>query len=114
MLDSTNDWHRGQEWLQGKGKDSWEASQQLIKDLRNDFYNASGQNSSIEWDPIVRAAVDKAAAGISWQTQLDRLNVDGRWTLVHGDFWPGNVMWNTVDNSIRLLDWEMVGLGSGP
>jgi len=34
---------------------------------------------------------------------------------VHGDFWPGNVMWMTKErNSIRFLDWEMVGLGSGP
>ena len=34
----------------------------------------------------------------------------------HGDCWPGNFMW-MLDNDkamLKLLDWEMVGLGSGP
>jgi aminoglycoside phosphotransferase (APT) family kinase protein len=35
--------------------------------------------------------------------------------LVHGDFWPGNIMISKSDTrDLRLLDWEMVGLGSGP
>ncbi len=115
LLDPTNDWLRGQKWLQGQGKDSWEASQELIRGMWNKYTSSADETPSIDWNPIVRATVDKAVKGISWQAQLDRLNVDGRWTLVHGDFWPGNVMWNTTDNeSIRLLDWEMVGLGSGP
>jgi hypothetical protein len=116
LLDSSKNWLRGQEWLQGKGKDSWEASQQLVRGMWTQYNNKKEEeeNDGIKWDPTVRASVNKAVAGISWQAQLDRLNVNGRWTLVHGDFWPGNVMWNINDpKSIRLLDWEMVGLGSG-
>lgn len=113
LLDPSKDWIRGQEWLQAKGKDSWEASQQMVQCMWMQY--TQEENHELEWNPNVRAAVDKAVSGISWQAQLDRLNVDGRWTLVHGDFWPGNIMWNTSDGSIiRLLDWEMCGLGSGP
>merc|ERR1712232_1492663 len=53
--------------------------------------------------------------GISWEGQLRRLRVEGHWTLVHGDCWPGNFMWMTKErDSVRIIDWEMVGLGSGP
>ena len=75
----------------------------------------------------MRKIVDKAVAGISWDAQLQRLNVkDSQWTLCHGDFWPGNVMWMTNEDEgcvtrekrssspIRFIDWEMVGVGSGP
>ena len=37
-------------------------------------------------------------------------------TFIHGDFHPGNVMWMPDDPAcpLRILDWEMVGVGSGP
>jgi hypothetical protein len=41
---------------------------------------------------------------------------------VHGDFYPGNCLWLTPPthtwsestSAVRLLDWEMCGIGSGP
>jgi len=86
-------------------------------------YNSSAEehsSNSIQWDPLVRQLVDKAMEGISWESQQERLNSNSNFTLVHGDFWPGNVMISTSSNTnenncdIRLLDWEMCGLGSGP
>lgn len=75
----------------------------------------ANDTKAIHWDANVRAAVEKAVKGISWEAQMKRLHVDGNYTLVHGDCWPGNFMWNTKENdSIRIIDWEMVGLGSGP
>ena len=126
LLEDSKQWLRGHAWLQGRGKESWEASQSLIQTIWKDYTNTehitikSGiKDAGIQWDPVVRTAVEKCVEGISWQSQLDRLSLDGRWTLVHGDFWPGNIMWdpNTTTSStrnLRLLDWEMVGLGSGP
>jgi hypothetical protein len=35
-------------------------------------------------------------------------------TLVHGDFHPGNQLWNPQTSSSRFVDLEQVGLGSGP
>jgi aminoglycoside phosphotransferase (APT) family kinase protein len=131
LLDSSKSWLRGQAWLQGQGGESWEASQQLARDFwRNCIEKESSTGKdAIRWDPLVKTTCHKAVQGISWEAQQQRLNVAGHWTLVHGDFWPGNVMWMIDDDdddggnndhdstragSVRLLDWEMVGLGSGP
>ena len=78
---------------------------------------------SIQWDPLVREAIEAPIKGISWEAQLERLHTKGQWTIVLGDCWPRNLMWVTsncqgddekVDSAIKLLDREMVGLGSGP
>lgn len=117
LLGSDKTWLRGQEWLQGKGRGSWEASQNLVRTFWQTHLEAETNSDEpiIQWDANVRKAVEKAVTGISWEAQLKRLNVEGHYTLVHGDFWPGNVLWMTNEtNKIKLLDWEMVGLGSGP
>jgi Ecdysteroid kinase-like family len=115
LLEESNHWLRGHAWLQGREKATWEASQALIQGIWKEYtVKEAKEGDTFVWNPIVREAVEKAATGISWQAQLDRLSVDGLWTLVHGDFWPGNVMLHITDGSLRMLDWEMVGLGSGP
>lgn len=69
----------------------------------------------IQWDPLVKEIVEKAMAGISWEAQVKRLNSTTHFCLVHGDFWPGNIMISKTDKrDLRILDWEMVGVGSGP
>ena len=117
LLTPDKTWLRGQEWLQGKGMDSWEASQDLVRTFWKAYLAAEKESTEpiIQWDDTVRKTVEKAVANISWDAQLNRLNVDGHYTLVHGDFWPGNVLLMTKErDTIKLLDWEMVGLGSGP
>ena len=97
--------------------DSWEASQDMVRTFWKTHLAAEKESTEpiIHWDDTLRKAVEKAVASISWEAQLKRLNVDGHYTLVHGDFWPGNVLWMTKKrDAIKLLDWEMVGLGSGP
>lgn len=119
LLNEKYSWMRGHEWLQGKGKESWEASQSLVKHFWAtclERENANGK-PSLDWDPVVRAAIESGIEGISWEAQLKRLHTNGRWCAVHGDCWPGNFMWMIDGGSkdaIKLLDWEMVGLGSGP
>ncbi len=132
---SSSYWLRGSNWIQGQGEDAWKASQGYIQDI----YQGGIDDKLESWDPLVKAVLDHAMNGISWQAQLRRLNTDEscNWTLVHGDFWPGNVLISTAvtssndnnnDNdeilkndecfedtgSLRILDWEMVGIGSGP
>lgn len=41
------------------------------------------------------------------------MNRNTHFTLVHGDCWPGNVMWHR-SGVVKIVDMEMVGLGSGP
>jgi hypothetical protein len=102
-------------WMQGQDKDSWEGSQGFIQGIWKTLHESGAIDTVIEWDPLVRACLTKAMAGISWDAQVSRLNTkSAHWTLVHGDFWPGNVLISTESSSdLKLLDWEMVGVGSG-
>lgn len=121
LLQDEYDWLRCSSWINRKDEKSWRASQGLIQGFWGKYnINLKDGNNGIQWDPLVREIVEKAMQGISWESQQDRLNSNSQFTLVHGDFWPGNVMISTgantenCANDIRLLDWEMVGLGSGP
>ena len=147
LLDPQYKWLRGQEWVQSLNQPSWQASQQILQkswnaylateqqhqqvvlapESKDDNNDNDDSNKLIQWDPIVRQAVEKAIDGISWEAQIQRLNENQHWTLVHGDFWPGNILWkkgvsacnsnqqpSSSPDSLRLVDWEMVGLGSGP
>ena len=54
---------------------------------------------------------------LHWENFLKDMEVNPvPFTFVHGDFHPGNVMWMPDDPvcPLRILDWEMVGVGSGP
>jgi len=44
------------------------------------------------------------------------MGIDKVWTLVHGDYHPANQLIDPEKEDARVtsLDWEMVGLGSGP
>lgn len=137
MLNSTEEeyggssWLRGSAWICEEDEESWRASQGMIQKIwekyTNSYSGESESESSIRWDPLVRQILEKAMKGISWESQKERLNVNSNFCLVHGDFWPGNVMISTDHHAtststegnggvrdLRLLDWEMVGVGSGP
>ena len=61
-------------------------------------------------------AMDSSVSKISWESFKERINMDTAWTLVHGDYHPANQLIDPNSEEIKLisLDWEMVGLGSGP
>lgn len=107
---------RGGAWIQGEQEASWEGSQGMIQGIWERLKTNQQLDDRIQWDPLVKKTVEKAMTGISWEAQKRRLNMtNSHWTLVHGDFWPGNVMISTTNTKdLRLLDWEMCGLGSGP
>ncbi len=113
LLDEDYDWLRGSSWLRGDNEASWWASQGMIQTMWNDYlteFEATEQR--IEWDPLVLEIVVKAMEGISWESHRKRLNANTHFCLVHGDFWPGNIMISKEGKStrdLRLLDWEMVG-----
>jgi hypothetical protein len=121
LLMENYNWLRGSSWVNGKDKESWQASQGMIQKIWEEYTQlekTATEDGSIQWDPLVRLITEKAMRGISWEDQLKRLNRDSHFCLVHGDFWPGNVMISR-DNSdfgkrnsarmLKILDWEMVG-----
>ena len=121
LLQEEYSWLRGSSWVNGKDKDSWQASQGMIQSMWEKYSSLEKEatvDGSIRWDSLVRTITEKAMKGISWENQLKRLNRDSHFSLVHGDFWPGNVMIskdNIEDNEecssrkLKILDWEMVG-----
>jgi hypothetical protein len=117
LLQDCFKWLRGSSWVQGMDEASWMASQGLIQGMWRTLLDSGNVDTRIQWDPLVRESLGRAMDGISWEAQVQRVNTgkSSHWTLVHGDFWPGNVMVSATDvHDLRLLDWEMTGLGSGP
>lgn len=126
LLTENYNWLRGSSWVNGKDKQSWQASHGMIQKIWEEYTQleaAATEDGSIQWDPLVRLITEKAMRGISWEDQLKRLNKDSHFCLVHGDFWPGNVMISRDNRDfgkrnssrmLKILDWEMVGIGSGP
>ena len=104
-------WLRGAEWVSGENRRAFEESQSYAQ---AQWKRAKESLQVQQWfDPLVFAAVEKTAGGVSWERQQQRLNRQSHWTLVHGDCWPGNVMWHR-EGRVKLVDWEMAGVGSGP
>jgi hypothetical protein len=113
LLRDEYSWLRGSSWIRGDDETTWKASQGFLQGLWNGMEGKI--DSRLEWDPRVKRILQKAMSGISWEAQQERLNESTHWCLCHGDFWPGNIMISTSNSKdLRLLDWEMVGLGSGP
>lgn len=116
-------WLRGSSWVQGQGEEAWKQSQQTVKDSWKVFHeNREKGELTSEWPEDLVTIVDAAVGKISWESFQ---SAKRPWTLVHGDFHPANIMWRN-DTTARsssttgshqqpvFLDWEMVGLGSGP
>lgn len=111
------DWLRGAAWLHGNGKDEWTAAQGNFRTCWTATVKkiASGE-SKVKWDSNLCSCAD-AALGLSEDWEMYQASMASRpWTLVHGDFHPGNIMWvfEGEEQGPLMLDWEMVGLGNGP
>jgi len=77
------------------------------------------------WPEELVKLVDASMNKVSYEEYMEFIKKNP-FTLVHGDFHPANLLWNRspgIDNSdqtkysvtnVKLLDWEMVGIGSGP
>ena len=111
-------WLRQSEWLDGKAQASWHASQETIASAWAK-YRPTLETSGVNWEPLLVACVDasvaKVADGAGWDAFQAELQARP-FTLVHGDFHPANFMVRRDEGvySLVLLDWEVVGLGSGP
>jgi thiamine kinase-like enzyme len=117
-LFSKSSWLRGAAWKEGKEKESWEASQayaasswsETMNKIKN---NIDVTNSAVKWDPLVIDIVNASLASASWTENL-RLQSGQPFTLVHGDLHPANCLWVPSSRRLVFLDFENVGIGSGP
>lgn len=130
-------WLRGAQWVTGEGRDSWEAAQRTVQQawaaLREPLVGAAAapgedesagtvEHKGVRWSRSVVRVVDASLARVSWDKFQEAMQSDTL-TLVHGDFHPANAMVRPArdtaassgqDPELVLLDWENVGVGSGP
>eukprot|EP00727_Mastigamoeba_balamuthi_P004819 m51a1_g14335 hypothetical protein (479) ;mRNA; f:139038-140625 len=106
-------WLRGSEWARGRGRESWEAAQAMGRECWQRGRGCPG----VRWSPLLLACMDASFSRASWEAFR---GADRRaWTLVHGDFHPANAMVRPrpgapCDPEVRFIDFEVVGVGSGP
>lgn len=112
-------WLRGSDWVRGEGKESWETAQKTAVDYwKTTREKIDNGTCKVNWDSNLLECIEQALKNIDWDAYQEGLK-SRPWTLVHGDFHPGNIMWIFADEEKEedyplMLDWEMVGLGSGP
>jgi hypothetical protein len=103
-------WLRGAAWVLGDGRDTWEASQALVRQM---WFDAGGRaRIALLSQPQLIAFIDASLAKVSWDAFQQALHAR-KWTLVHGDCHPANMIYRPAERRIVLLDWEVVGIGSG-
>lgn len=103
----------------GEGEDTWQKSQDTASGLwAKTQEKISAGTSAVKWDAHLLQCMDASIAKISWSAYQKEIQSPAyRWTLVHGDFHPANIMWRYAAGEQAggpvLLDFEVVGLGSG-
>lgn len=107
-------WLRAGAWARGESRETWEASQTRVRTLWTAAKDKMG-GGEVEWDPLLVACVDASVEKATWAAFQSELKTRP-FTLVHGDFHPANIMVRSAGGvqSVALLDWEVVGVGSGP
>lgn len=131
------------DWIQGKGRESFLLSQQEVCDrwkCAKEKWSCESISSSKQEGEVVmeKKFVDIMDVSCAKALHFDSFvakwsdTPDGSvesskigWSLVHGDYHPGNILClnNASDGkkelsmqhpNLILLDWEVVGVGSGP
>ena len=105
-------------WLTGKNEDEWTSAQGFTSAAWAKVkakIASTDPSYTVRWDPFLVACIDssisKAQVG-GWAVFQAELSTRP-FTLVHGDFHPANLLTGGREE-VLLVDWEAVGLGSGP
>lgn len=73
--------------------------------------------AQLELDPRLISLIDKSILETTWQNYLTEIAARP-WTLIHGDFHPGNMIWRLhptpSQSQVVFFDFEAVGYGCGP
>ena len=124
-------WLRGAEWAGGGGESTWQSAMTTAADAWAALSAARRDGTSkIVWDAHLVACLDVSFARAEWSAFLGE-QATRPLTLVHGDCHPHNVLLAPLSEAdgrsgegdgelggpggyrLRLVDFEMVGLGSG-
>jgi hypothetical protein len=111
---------RCRDWARGERQDTWEASMAFARDGWVNGREA-GVAAGVKMDSLVSDVVSASFAKTNWEAFQDELKTIPL-ALVHGDFHPSNIVlrqppqpYEAEPESVKVLlvDWEVVGVGSG-
>lgn len=126
-------WLRGSDWIRGEGEASWRASQMFAQGAWEKGKAKLAASGEVRWPAGLVEALDASFARIDWARAVEEMQARSA-TLVHGDCHPANMMWvpgasasgassaafsalaasAETKGHVLLLDFEAVGVGSGP
>jgi hypothetical protein len=99
------------------GKQEWQGSLEFSVNSWRKFVSEILPTSDVKLDPRLVKFVDRAITDTTWENYIRDMR-SRSWTLIHGDFHPGNMIWRTITGTnklhVVLVDWEAVGFGNGP
>lgn len=108
-------WLRAANWYRGEGKSAFQASLQYARSSWDMCkQKVADGTSNVQFDDHLVACIDASFAKTTWQAYTQALSTRP-FALVHGDCHPHNVLWceqHTALAHLRLIDFEMVGVGS--
>lgn len=113
-------WLRAAGWLAGGDRESWLASQNKVAAMWAKVKERIEDGSSeVTFNPLLVDCMDASIAKVDWDAFQAELGMRPcGFTLTHGDFHPANFLVRPKNvegqHSLVLIDWEVVGLGSGP
>jgi hypothetical protein len=108
-------WLNGYDVKKGEGKERWLGAHDLSKNgWEKHFKDIQAGTSYIEWDDHLVKCLNVSFGKIDWDVFQSEL-ASRPYSLVHGDAHPHNMLWTnmrTPEASLKLIDFEMVGIGS--
>lgn len=120
LVDTPRPYLRGASWMRNEDRESFEASGKQAIDAWIKYQDTVKEAVVSPIHPKMKHLMDHAVATLDFD-QYVALRRDRTipWTLVHGDFHPANMMVAKDPTQeggfdLVLLDWEAVGVGSGP
>eukprot|EP01133_Synstelium_polycarpum_P008359 gene8359-9817_t len=112
-------WLKNTNWLQGNDQAKWEMG---LSQIMSKWGSLVTSGAGITWSQLLVDTGNSMFVRSSWNAYRNIVNIDTpttAFTLTHGDFHAGNILWNTslvngsnTDQSpFYLVDWSEVGVG---
>lgn len=108
----THEWLRMVRYTRGEDRAVWEGAHKVATEAWKKVREPENA-AKFKWDNHLVSIVESSFSKISWENS-ECVQKKYPFTLVHGDFHPANMMYCPKEDSVVLLDWENVGIGSGP
>jgi thiamine kinase-like enzyme len=111
-------WLRNVDYLNGSDKDKWEFSMYQIQEKWENLMSIVKNNqTTVKWSDKLINEMNFALRRTNWKAYQKTFNIKKpktAFTLCHGDFHAGNVLWSNDQQHCKtpfyLVDWAEVGV----